>query len=157
MDDYQLKQAQATYKTLRETLDAMNLKYDHDDNAMEIISGAVGDDLPVAIRFCVDAERMLIILHSMLPFDVPQQRRHLMAVAVSRVNYGMADGSFDYDVSSGGIVFRVTSCYRDSLLGSETFEYMLTYAFFVVDKYNDLLEKIASSDMTLEEIINAVG
>lgn len=155
-DANQLKQAQTAYKTLCDMLDSRELAYEKDEEKLTIYSGAVGDDLPVPIRIRIDADRMLVVLHSQMPFDVPENRRCEMAVAVSRANYGLPDGSFDFDFVSGNIVFRMTSCYRDSLIGQELFEYMLVVSFGIVDKYNDLFEKVATTDISIDDIINTI-
>lgn len=155
-DNNQLKQAQTAFKTMREMFDAKGLKYDVEEENLTIYSGAVGDDLPVSMRIRVDVERMLIVMHSHMPFEVPENRRLEMAVAVSRANFGLPDGSFDYDFMSGNIVYRLTCCYRDSLIGQELFEYMFLLTFGIVDEYNDLLEKIATSDMSIDQIIETV-
>lgn len=155
-DVNQLKQARAVYKTMRDMFDARELHYESDEDNWSIISGAIGDDLPISLRMRVDPDRMLIIANSIMPFDVPQNRRAEMAIAVSRANYGLPDGNFDYDIESGNVVFRMTSCYRDSLIGSELIEYMLVVTFGIVDDYNDLLEKVAATDMTVDEIIKTI-
>lgn len=155
-DSNQLKQAREAYKTMREMFDARELSYEADDDNLTIYSGAQGDDLPVGIRLQVDPERMLISAHSLLPFETPENRRLEMAVAVSRANYGMPDGSFDYDISSGDIVFRLTSCYRDSLIGTELFEYMFVVAFGIIDDYNDVFEKVATTNMSVADIIKTI-
>lgn len=155
-DTNQLKQAQTAYKTLCQMFEERSLSYEGDDESLTVYSGAKGNDLPVAIRMRVDAERMLIIVHSQLPFYVPENRRLEMAIAVSRANYGLPDGNFDYDFSSGELLFRMTSCYRDCLIGQELFEYMFVVSFSIIDQYNDLFEKVATTDMTVNEIMQTI-
>ena len=155
-DANQLKQAQAVYETMRGMFDARELAYEADDEKLTVYSGAKGDDLPVAIRMRIDPERMLIVVHSLLPFETPHARRLAMSVAVSRVNYGLPDGSFDFDIDSGDIVFRLTCCYRDSLVGDELFEYMFVVSFGIIDQYNDVLQKVATTDISVEEIIKTI-
>lgn len=157
MDENKLRQAQTAYKTLCDMLDAREIKYDKDEENLTVLSGAVGEDLPIPIRFRIDVDRMLIVLYSQMVFEVPEDRRCQMAVAVSRANYGIPDGGFDYDLLSGNIIFRMTSCYRDSLIGQELFEYMLVVSFGIVDKYNDLFEKVATTNMTIEEILEMIN
>lgn len=155
-DANKLKQAQTVFKTMLEMFDERELKYEADEENLTVYSGAVGEDLPVAIRMRVDPERMLIISHSQMPFDVPENRRLEMAIAVSRANYGLPDGSFDYDYMTGDIVYRMTCCYRDSLIGRELFEYMLVVTFGIVDDYNDLFARVAVTDMTVDEIMKLI-
>lgn len=155
-DSNKLKQAQTVYKSMREMFDSRGLQYEAEDENLAIYSGAKGDDLPVGIRMQVDPDRMLIVSHSQMPFDVPENRRLEMAIAISRANYGLPDGDFDYDFMTGNIVFRMTCCYRDSLIGCELFEYMFVVTYGIVDEYNDLLEKVATTDMTVDEIMKTI-
>lgn len=155
-DTNQLKQAQTVYKALCNMFEVRELAYEADEENLTVYSGAKGDDLPVAIRMRVDIERMLIIVHSQLPFEVPENRRLEMAIAVSRANYGLPDGNFDYDFTSGSLLFRMTSCYRDCLIGQELFEYMFIVSFGIIDQYNDLFEKVATTDMSVDEIMQTI-
>ena len=72
---------------------------------------------------------------------------------MSYANNSLVDGSFDYNYLTGHIVFRMTSSYRESLVGKELFEYMLYCSCFTVDEYNDKFLMIAKSDMSNEEIV----
>lgn len=155
-EETKLKQAKAVFNSLCEMLDDKDWHYKKNESELKISCTAQGDDLPIDIRIEVDAERMLIMLLSDMPFNVPEDRRTALAVAVSLANYGMVDGSFDYNYLNGNIIFRLTSCYRDSLIGKNMLEYMLLCACFTIDKYNDKFLMIAKNDMTIEEILNAI-
>lgn len=156
MEDKNLKQAQAVYKTFCDMLDGRNWHYKKDDEKLEIKCGAQGDDLPMELKIMVDSKRLLIAIYSFMPFEVPESRRKEMAVAVARANYGMVDGSFDYDYNTGKIVFRITSSYRDSLVGKDMCEYLLMCACFTIDRYNDKFLVISKNDMTIDEIIKFI-
>ena len=91
-----------------------------------------------------------------MPFAVPENRRTALAVAVSQANNGMVDGSFDFDYLSGRIVFRMTSSYRESLIGKQLFEYMLSCACFTIDEYNDKFLMVAKNEMSAEEILDYI-
>lgn len=155
-DEKQLKQAQAAFQTLCEMLEESNWHYEKDAEKLLITCGAQGEDLPMKIRLEVDAERQLIILLSQMPYTIPESKRTALAVAVSAANHGMVDGSFDYDYLDGDIIFRVTSSFRDSLVGKDIFEYMLLCACYTIDKYNDKFLMVAKSDMSNEEILNFI-
>jgi hypothetical protein len=147
-----LKQAQTVYKTLCKTLDDMDIKYKKDEEELSIESGAVGEDIPVDIRMMVNPNAKIVVFYSQMPFEIPEDKRVDMSLAVTMVNYLLADGSFDYDFINGRIVFRMTSSFIDSLIGDELIEYMLYVSCRTVDDYNDKLEKIANGEMTLAEL-----
>ncbi len=155
-DEKQRKQARAAFQALCEMLEEKDWHYEKDAENFFIICGAQGEDLPMKIRIEVDAERQLIMLLSQIPFTIPEDRRTALAVAVSAANNGMIDGSFDYDYLGGDIVFRMTSSFRDSLVGKDLFEYMLLCSCFTIDRYNDKFLMVAKSDMSYEDILNFI-
>ena len=155
-DEREFKQAQAVYKSLCAMLDEREWHYKRDDEELMIKCGAQGDDLPMEIRIEIDRKRQLVSLLSQMPFGIPESRRAELAVAVSQANNGMVDGSFDYDYTSGRIIFRMTSSYRESLIGKKLLEYMLVCACHTIDEYNDKFLMVAKNDMTIEEILEFV-
>lgn len=152
----QKKQAETMYETLRETLTKRNFMFGKGGNEFEVVCHAVGDDLPMTVHINVDSKRMIISLLSKMPFVVKKSRRNEMAVAVCLANCGMPDGGFDFDVSDGDIFFRMTCSYRQSLIGRELFEYMLIASFNTIDRYNDVFLRVATTDMTIDEIVKAI-
>jgi len=153
-NEQDLKKTKMAFNALCEMLDEKDWHYDKNEEEFSINCGVKGEDLPIRIKITVDPERQLVILLSQLPFEVPEEKRIPMCVAVNVANYGLADGSFDYDVASGIIVFRMTSCYRESLIGKDLFEYMLMCACYTVDEYNDKFFVAAASDMSVETMLN---
>lgn len=155
-EEKKVKLAKAAFKSLCEMLEEHDWHYTKDENELSIECGAQGEDLPMEIRIKVDTNRQLVMLLSQMPFSIPEDRRTALAVAVSAANNGMIDGSFDYDYLNGGIVFRMTSSFRDSLIGKDVFEYMLMCSCFTIDKYNDKFLMVAKNDMSNEEILNFI-
>lgn len=155
-EEKELKQAQTVYKALCEMLNERDWHYEKDEENLAIKCGAQGDDLPMEIIVEVDRKRQLVSLLSQMPFAVPENRRTALAVAVSQANNGMVDGSFDFDYLSGRIVFRMTSSYRESLIGKQLFEYMLSCACFTIDEYNDKFLMVAKNEMSAEEILDFI-
>lgn len=155
-EEKELKQAQAVYKALCDMLDEREWHYQKNVEELSIECGAQGDDLPIELTIEVDKERQLVTLLSQMPFAVPENRRIALAVAVSQANNGMVDGSFDYDCLSGRIIFRMTSSYRESLIGKQMCAYMLMCACYTIDEYNDKFLVVAKNEMTTEEILDYI-
>ena len=61
-------QAKDTYETLCHTLDALEWSYNKCEEDLRIECYAWGEDLPIDITVRVDAERMLVLLISNIPF-----------------------------------------------------------------------------------------
>ena len=156
-EEAKIKQAKAVFKSLCEMLDDKDWHYSKDEEKFVIECGAQGDDLPMELRIEVDPERLLVVLFSKMPFAVPENRRSAMAVAVSAANYGMVDGSFDYNYLNGSIIFRLTSCYRDSLIGKDMLAYMVACSCYTIDEYNDKFLMVAKNEMSNDEILNFIN
>lgn len=155
-DENKLKQAKTAFTTLCKMLDEKEWNYKADEENLAITCGARGEDLPMEIEIRVDPERLLVILLSDMPFKVPEDRRAQLALAVTVANYGLVDGSFDYNFLDGRILFRMTSSYRDSLVGKDMFEYMLMCSCVTIDNYNDKFLMVVKQDMQAKEIINFI-
>lgn len=152
IDENSLRSARTTFATLCAFLDERDWKYAKDEANLVVNSGARGEDLPMDIRFKVDAETQRVILYSQLPFTVPASKNEAVAVAVCTANDNIITGSFDYNPDKGVIVFRVTNTFMESLLGKDVFEYMLGIACYTVDEYNDKLFTLTQRDISLEEV-----
>lgn len=152
----ELKQAQAVFKALCDMLDDHNWQYEKNEAELSIYCGARGDDLPIELKIGVDAQRKLVTLLSQMPFEVPENRRNALAVAVSEANNCMVDGDFDYNYLSGKIIFRMTTSFFDSLIGKDLFEYMFSCACYTIDEYNDKFLMVAMKEMSIEQILNLI-
>ena len=105
----------------------------------------------------IDAERQLVRLLSLLPFQMNSDKRVEGALATCIINYLLADGSFDFDLDEGHIMFRLTASFRESLLGEELFKYMVSIACHTIDKYNDQLSDLNDGKISLEQFLENNG
>ncbi len=152
-DEMMMRQARNAFATLCDMLDSREWHYDRDDQNLVIKCGANGEDIPIDIKIKVHADKQIVSLYSHLPFSVPEEDRVMAALAVSAANFNMVDGSFDYNISSGNILFRLTSSFKESLVSKEMFEYMLMVSCATVDNYNDKFLMLFKHVMSLEDFI----
>lgn len=152
-EEKNMKAALNVYETICQMFDDMDFKYDRHDEDMVVTCTVRGEDFPMEILFFVHADREIVQLLSPLPFHINEDKRMDAAVAVAVANYGLVNGSFDYDMSDGEIRFRATQAYMDSILGKEIFRYMLAAVTSSVDKYNDRFFMLNKGMMTVEQFI----
>ena len=145
--------AQQVYETLCKALDRRGWKYGKDEEKLLVHFGVRGDDIPMNFIIVVDAERQLVRLMSPLPFKMSEEKRMEGAIATCAATYGMADGSFDYDLSNGEIVFRMTASIRESQLGDGLFQYMISCACAMADKYNDQFLALDKGIMSIADFL----
>ena len=151
------ERALQVFDKLCETMDGHGWKYSPDRDALRIESGAQGEDLPINLIMSVDEKRQLVRLLSGMPFRVKEDKRLDMAVAVSVVNNRLVDGSFDFDVSTGILGFRMTCSYRESILGSDLFSYILFCSCKTIDDFNDKFMMINAGLVSLDQFIETIN
>ena len=151
--EYNMKQALEVYGVLCSMLDHIGWKYEKVEDKLMIRSGVRGDDLPIEFIVMVKPRNEVVQLLSAMPFNMPEDKRVEGALAICAANYGLIDGSFDYDLSDGQIVFRLTSSYRDSLLSEELFKYMVMVSAGTVDKYNDRFFMLAKGMIDVQKFL----
>ena len=155
-DEKNLKIAGSTFDMLVKMLDERKWTYDAKKEELVIETGAQGDDLPIPLHISVDADRQVVIMYSFLPFEIPENKRLEIALAVSVINDSIVDGSFDYNFVSGRLVYRLTSSFMGSVLSKALFEYMVDCTCATVDNYNDKLEAIIKGTLDVKAFINSV-
>ena len=153
MTEEKLQRAQKTITTLCQNLDEHDWHYEKDEEKLEIECGARGEDLPMDIRIIVDADRQLIILLSVMPFVAPNTKRLDIAIATSIVNNKLVDGCFDYDVTSGHMIFRMTSSFIESEIDGEVFTYMLMVSCHTIDEYNDKFFMLGKGLLSINQFL----
>ena len=141
------------YELIKKHLDDHNFHYEPHDDDLVITLTVHGDDLPQPTIIRVLADRDVISVMSPIPSHIPEDKRVDGAIAVSVANYGMINGSFDYDMTDGEIRFRVAQGYRGVEVSDELIRYILGIAFFTTDKYNDRFFMLNKGVITLEKFI----
>ena len=145
--------AQQVYATMCQALDERNWKYSRFEEDLVVAFGVNGDDLPMNFVLQVDEERQVIRLMSGLPFKMPEDKRVEGAIAAIVASYGMVDGSFDYDLQSGSVLYRMTASFRGSRVGTGLFAYLIDCACAMVDRYNDKFLAISKGILTIQDFL----
>lgn len=153
VDEKKMELAKQVYQTLCEAIERREWNFGKDEEKLLVHFGVSGDDIPMQFILIVDAERQLIRLMSPMPFKMSESKRMEGAIATCAASFGMADGSFDYDLSDGTIVFRMTASFRESLIGEGLFQYMISCSCAMVDKYNDQFLAINKGLMSIADFI----
>lgn len=152
MDEMKLQRAVKVYQTLCDALDAEELKYSKQEDALKVTLTMSGDDLDMNLAFTVVADREVVVLRSYLPFHVPDDKRMELAAAVSIINDNLVAGCFEYDIRDGELRYRLTNSYCDSEVSLALFKYMLLCVTNTVDEYDDKLFLLIKDAMTLEQL-----
>ena len=145
--------AKHVYKTLCDTIEQMNWKFQKDDERLLVHFSVTGEDIPMSFVLMVDVKRQLIRLLSTLPFRMKEDKRMDGAAATCVANYRLANGNFAYDLSDGTIYFKMTASFRASLIGPQLFRYLIACSCSTVDRYNDQFFAINEGILSLADFI----
>lgn len=145
--------SQEVYDNLCEALDRREWKYEKFPDDLTICFKSIGDDLPMDFIVIVDSGRQLLRVMSPVPVDNNKNKRLDLAIATCVASYGLSDGSFDYDITTGDIFFRLTVCFRNSTIGDGLFEYLVGVSSAIVDKYNDKFFAISKGLLSVDDFI----
>lgn len=153
MDEKNVQQAKKVYGTLLSALEKRGWTCKKNEEELMLEVGIVGDDLPMDLRVHVNADRQLVTLYCTMPFKLSDDAIVTGALAICYINDHLPDGSFDLDISTGRICFRLTFTFRESLISEEAFYYMLDCSTYVVDEFNDKLLMIGKGMLSLEDFV----
>ncbi len=145
--------AKQVYNTLCDAIEKRDWSFGKDEENLMVHFGVTGEDIPMQFIVIVDVDRQLIRVMSPLPFKMSEAKRMEGAIAACVASYGMADGSFDYDLSDGTIVFRMTASFRESLIGEGLFQYLISCSCAMVDEYNDKFLAIDKGLLSISDFI----
>lgn len=152
-DEKKMELAKQVYQTLCKAIERRKWNFGKDEEKLLVHFGVNGNDIQMQFILIVDAERQLIRLMSPMPFKMSESKRMEGAIAACAASFGMVDGSFDYDLSDGTIVFRMTASFRESLIGEGLFQYMISCSCAMVDKYNDQFFALDKGIMSITDFI----
>lgn len=153
MDDEKMALATTVYNNLCSTLDKRDWKYSAFPEDLVISFKVGGEDIPMDFVIHVDADRQLLRVTSPLPFKVPEEKRMDLAIAACVASFGLADGSFDFDMAEGIIGFRLTVTFRNGKIGEELFDYIIGCSCSTVDRYNDRMFALSKGMFSIDEFI----
>lgn len=147
------KAAKKIYDTMVAALKEKEWAFEEKPDDLTVVSGYVGDDLPIHFIISVDVDREVIRFFSPMPYHIQEEKRVEMALAVNVANYGLVNGSFDFDINDGEIRFRLTTSFCGCEIGKDFFMDMMATALLTTDNYNDKFLMLSKGAITLQQFI----
>ena len=155
MEDEQKRIEIASQNTevLLSMLDKRKLKYTIEERTevrTHIRIHFTGEDLPMTLHIILRTDRQIVSVLSVMPFRISEERRNDAAIAVTAANHGLIDGSFDLNLQTGEIRFRLTSCFIGTVLSEELFAYLMFVSAETIDRYNDRFRDLNEGTLDLD-------
>lgn len=149
---------QKNFAALIQSLENKKLKYSvesEDNDRAHVKISFTGNDLPMTLHILLRADRQIVSVISAMPFRIREEVRRDAAIAVTYANHGLIDGSFDMNMETGEIRFRLTSSFHNTLLHESLYQYLIYVSADTVDRYNDRFMMLNTGDMDLQGFIAA--
>lgn len=81
-----------------------------------------------------EAESQLLV-HSVLPLEVPESRRTAIALYLTRANFGLVIGNFEMDLDGTEVRFKTSADLADVDLTETTVDHLLLAGVVTCDRY----------------------
>lgn len=153
MDKFLKMLAEENYQSMKTALDSMKWKYTTFSKKLAVKYSVKGNDLPMEFVMKIDGENQLITVMSRLPIEVCEDKRVDVSLAVNHVNYKIADGNFDFDMTTGLVYYKVSASYQGSLIGDKLIEYLVNVSANTVDRYNDKFDAIVKDELSIDAFL----
>lgn len=145
--------AEQAYKTVCSTLDSMDWEYQKDEERLMVSFGVRGENIPITVGIVCNVDLQALQLISFLPFSVPSHKRAELASAICAINYRLALGGFDINLNDGTVMFKMSSCFRETLIGTELVSSLIYLTCSTVDESNGALFSLCNGEITLKDIV----
>lgn len=130
-----------------------NLKYDPNPENLTLKARFGGEGLSIDAILLVREKPQLITVLLPLSFTIPESKRMDAAVAINVINNRLLNGSFDYSMDKGEVVFRINTGYCDSRLGNELIRQLLYTGVSTVGQYDEKLLGLTQGMISLEDFV----
>lgn len=150
-NEINIKAAEEIFNLICSNLDSHNCKYNKEPEKLTVSLSVTAKDTSVPLSLFVDANHELITLYSFMNFEVPEDKRLETAVAISKLNYMLTFGNFNFDIETGKIHFIINVSYRDSKLGSEIITKMISTALTVMSDFTEKFLMLSKGYLSIDK------
>ena len=155
MADNLRKAALDNFKLICKALDEIEYQYDTDLDNLRIKFGYITEEEDrLFVNFFIKEDQQLITLYICPDYDIQRNKRLDVAIATSVMNYDLYDGSFDLNIETGKIMFRMTTNFWDSLLSTEVIKQMLTVGVDLTESRYKVLRDINDGRLNIKDFLS---
>lgn len=106
------------------------------------------------VRVTKDVEQVLF--YSVLPLNVPVEKRAAIAEFITRANYGMALGNFELDYNDGEVRYKTSVDVTDQDINSGLLRPLIYTNVLMMDKYMSGLIAVVYADVSPAEAVKQI-
>ncbi len=109
------------------------------------VSAKVGGGRVETLETELDSKRRVMVISSLTGLKVKEKYRREFSSLISEVNYALYDGSYDFDLQSGELCYRLTTAYSESWVDSAIIDREIKTALTLDGCMYETLERFAST------------
>jgi hypothetical protein len=106
------------------------------------------------VRVTKDVEQVLF--YSVLPLNVPAEKRAAIAEFITRANYGMALGNFELDFNDGEVRYKTSVDVTDQEINPGLLRPLIYTNVLMMDKYMSGLIAVVYADVSPSEAVRQI-
>jgi hypothetical protein len=96
------------------------------------------------------------VFYSVLPINVPEDKRAKIAEFITRINYGMIIGNFEMDYDDGEVRYKTSIDVEGAELNTPMIRQVVYANLIITDRYLNGLMRVMYSDLTAEAAIDEI-
>lgn len=146
--------ANEVFNIICEGFESRNWRYTKDEENLIAAVEFSGDDLPMKYIMYVEPSKETIFIHSDFGVVFPNDKLVDAAVAVTVASHNLVEGAIDLQLDTGRVSFRSSATYRGDCAITKDYPLeLLDYAYYVVEKYNDLFFALKNGYIDIQGFI----
>lgn len=103
------------------------------------------------VRVFPESQRLLV--YSILPQNVPEERRPRIAELFIRINYGLVLGNLEMDWVDGEVRYKTSMDVEDITPTATVLRNLIFSNFFSTDRYFEVIEDAIHTDQSLVDLL----
>ena len=154
MED-KLQKSKEIFDGFCEYLKSNDCRFNKDDENLVAFFIIKSDNIEIKFIAKAEVNRETLRIMAMLPVNFGSGKRIDGAMVTTIATSGMANGSFDYDISSGNVMFKIAESYMGSKISPAVYDYMVDCAMMTIAEYYGKFLAVSEGKMTVPEFMNA--
>lgn len=154
MED-KLQKSKEIFDGFCEYLKSNDCRFNKDDENLVAFFIIKSDNIEIKFIAKAEVNRETFRIMAMLPVNFGSGKRIDGAMVTTIATSGMANGSFDYDISSGNVMFKIAESYMGSKISPAVYDYMVDCAMMTIAEYYGKFLAVSEGKMTVPEFMKA--
>ena len=146
--------AKSVYQAIASALDKQQYRYKSDPDNLCFYLGFSTDCLNIELHISIDPQHEVFHFISILPFTFPEDKLLEGAMVATIANHNLIHGNFDFDFSTGNMLFKLTNYYLNGYINEDCVVSLLEITLHTVNQYDDQFLAVAKGYMSISDFID---